>query len=201
MVQTNVENYTNSNSGQLVGGPIKIPSGESFVQQNGIIDSRPPRPRTSSCPRSRDEMTANGTFNTFIEDALDNVIACNQASGVQGTSLIDHPDLQKGISQFQGTRQSTNSNPYQAAQQHQLIKQQRMMEQSKALLEQSKAKHQAMVAQAHAAQQMQKQQETGQFVATGDADDGYMEPPSFTPHPPQRPPTSKKPASAHRLAR
>ena len=39
----------------------------------------------------------------------------------------------------------------QVQQHQQMVKQQRMIEQSKALLESSKAKHQAMVAQAHAA--------------------------------------------------
>jgi hypothetical protein len=66
--------------------------------------------------------------------------------------------------------------------QQQALKQQRMYEQSKALLEQSKAKHQAMVAQAHAARQTEP-------------NSGYA------PKPPPAPSGNRKPVSASRTVR
>lgn len=54
--------------------------------------------------------------------------------------------------------------------------------QSHTMLQQSKAKHQAMVAQAHAARSIAD-------------DDGYV------PKPPPKPSSDRKPSSAHRLAR
>jgi len=93
---------------------------------------------------------------------------------------------------------STGSTQYQLAQQQQL-KQQRMMEQSKALLEQSKAKHQAMVAQAHAAHKSRQ----GAAIDVVEVD---AEPESamqrYAPKPPAMPASDKKPSSAHhRLTR
>ena len=57
--------------------------------------------------------------------------------------------------------------------------------QSRALLQQSKAKHQAMIAQVHAA------------YKSNVSDDES----SHLPKPPQKPPADRKPSSAHRLAR
>jgi hypothetical protein len=78
-----------------------------------------------------------------------------------------------------------------------------MSEQSRALLEHSKAKHQAMVAQAHAA----KSQPTLNFVslpreplravAVEEEESGAPK----APKPPIKPSSVRKPTSSHRMAR
>lgn len=94
-------------------------------------------------------------------------------------------------------------------------KQQRMSEQSRALLEHNKAKHQAMVAQAHAAAKSQpKTQPPITFHTAGiphnyhmthsvksmpDEEDDSSE--LLAPKPPPKPSSDRKPASAHRMAR
>ncbi|XP_067680979.1 tubulin polyglutamylase TTLL5-like isoform X1 [Haliotis asinina] len=124
---------------------------------------------------------ANATFNSFIDDP-----------GAQWQS-----DLMTAYSQVTGVKPqnyqnpSSNSRQYHLAQQ-QSVKQQRLMEQSKALLEQSKAKHQAMVAQAHAAQR------TLNYAQPTEVKPGKQ---TFTPKPPIQPAGGRKMTPAHRLAR
>ncbi|XP_064621564.1 tubulin polyglutamylase TTLL5-like isoform X3 [Lineus longissimus] len=87
-----------------------------------------------------------------------------------------------GISSNRYAATNGSAIPTGLLQQQQALKQQRMYEQSKALLEQSKAKHQAMVAQAHAARQT-------------DPNSGY------TPKPPPAPSGHRKPINASRTVR
>ncbi|KAF6016525.1 TTLL5 [Bugula neritina] len=81
-------------------------------------------------------------------------------------------------SQFKPSRQSAQ---FAMLKQSEFDKQEQLMQQSKALLEASKAKHQAMVAQAHAATKRVQDYESGGI--------------SYAPRPPRSPPT--KPATAH----
>ncbi|XP_064600774.1 tubulin polyglutamylase TTLL5-like [Liolophura sinensis] len=131
--------------------------------------------------------TANATFNSFIEDKgpswqSDLALAYNQITG----SSLNH----FGVGS-QGNRS------YKVAQQQQLAKQQRMMAQSKALLESSKAKHLAMVAQAHAAQLPGTQGLMGSQASL--SSETSTQP--YEPKPPTRPVTGKKVNNHFRVAR
>lgn len=160
--------------------------------------SRPPsrpqvRPASSAdqpvCQKnmSASLKTANATFNNFIEDKgpswqSDLALAYNQITG-------------NNLNQFRVGSQGNRS--YKVAQQQQLVKQQRMMAQSKALLESSKAKHLAMVAQAHAAQLPGTQSQLGS-QASLNCEAGTQ---AYEPKPPARPVTGKKVNNHFRVAR
>ena len=138
------------------------------VNSRSVNNSRPPS----------GIRTADDTFNSFIEDSVINeneaASAYNAVTGVRPLS-----------SQY---RPSRGSQQYQLAAQQSRVQEQE--EVSSAMREQSRAKHQAMIAQAHAAHQSQRngQQEKDQE-------------PVHVPKPPTKPHVVKKPASNHRLAR
>lgn len=121
---------------------------------------------------------ANETFNNFVEDALSNTEYMEAYEQATGTSLMNGD-----------YSPSPGSTQHHMAQQNLQLKQQRMTQQSRALLEHSRAKHQAMVAQAHAAKH--------QTYHMLPAETGTLAPKP----PPAKPPTERKPASSHRLAR
>jgi hypothetical protein len=118
-------------------------------------DGKPPPARP---PPSRG--APNETFHSFVN--AEHAASAPRGGGAPGD--------------YKPTFTSTTA---QIQQHQQMVKQQRMQEQSKQLLEQNKAKHQAMVAQAHAAVQSHP-------------------PPAHTPHPP---PGAPPPPHKHRHAR
>ena len=124
---------------------------------------------------------AENKFKDFIEDTASfydmESAAYNQVTGVNPMNGSYAP--------------SKGSKQYLLSQQQQYLRHQNLMEQSRALLEQSKVKHQAMVAQAHAAQK-------GPEVPVVEYD---LAVPAYVPKPPPKPSSGKKPASAHRMAR
>ena len=165
-IQTNVDNF------DIVHSTDSPPAvHEAAVRENG--DMR--KSRSSSASRST--RTANDTFDSFVQDTYgygnELVTAYNTVTGVNPLNNSYTP--------------SPGSSQYQYAQQQQHMKQQRMIEQSKALLEQSRIKHQQMIAQAHAATKSRKEPASGSQV--------------YSPKPPPKPPSDKKSTSAHRLAR
>ncbi|KAI0229727.1 Tubulin polyglutamylase TTLL5 [Lamellibrachia satsuma] len=115
-------------------------------------------------------MTASDTFHEFVNNS---------------TYLSDAPGTSNGIYQ-----------PLAGSLQHQQIKQKRMLEQSKALLEQSKAKHQEMVAQAHAAH---RSSQPSNGATNGANEPSFMQ--IYAPKPPPKPSSVRKPTSSHRVAR
>ena len=132
--------------------------------------------------------SANDTFNIFIDDmhtqALENGGPGRFVASVNGENTYN---IARGSHQHQQVSQ-------------QMIKQKQMMEASKSLLEQSKAKHQAMVAQAHAAQ---KKQTLDRQVYSGSCETipTAVMSTEHTPKPPSNPASNKKPSSTHRIAR
>lgn len=121
--------------------------------------------------------SANATFNSFIEDTGPNwqnelALAYNQVTGV--------------------TPQNYHT-PSQSSKQYQLLQQQALKQQSKVLLEQSKAKHQAMIAQAHAVQKSMLKLERPESGAT------MVQ--MYAPKPPVRPGTRKTASAHHRMPR
>jgi hypothetical protein len=72
-----------------------------------------------------------------------------------------------------------------------------LKQQSKAMLEQSKAKHQAMIAQAHAVQKSVQQQQQQQKVDQEIESAIQM----YAPKPPVQPPHARKTPSSHRIQR
>lgn len=122
--------------------------------------------------------SANATFNSFIEDTGPNwqnelALAYNQVTGV--TPQNYHTP-------------SHCSKQYQILQQQQALKQQ-----SKVLLEQSKAKHQAMIAQAHAVQKSMLKLDRADSEAT------MVQ--MYAPKPPIKPGTRKAVSAHHRVQR
>ncbi|XP_013422025.1 tubulin polyglutamylase TTLL5 isoform X2 [Lingula anatina] len=143
----------------------------------------------SAPPNKRTHLqSANDTFNSFAyeEDGFvynddgdsDNEAWSNAYNQVTGVSPLSS-----------GYVPSRGSTQYQLAQQQQQMKQQKMIEQSRTMLEQSKAKHQAMIAQAHAAQHAKMAKEPESAMQ------------QYAPKPPSQPPSMRKPTSSHRLAR
>lgn len=143
--------------------------------------------------------TANATFNSFIEDAQpmwqnDLAYAYNHVTGVAPQN-------------YQGA--SVGSRQFQIAQQQQQMKQQRMLEQSKALLEQSKAKHQAMIAQVHAAQRSSVRQQGSSLQQQDEQRSSLWQQGSiplkgdqiYAPKPPAHSSAVKKGTSMHRVTR
>lgn len=121
--------------------------------------------------------SANATFNSFIDDTGPNwqnelALAYNQVTGV--------------------TPQNYHT-PSQSSKQYQLLQQQAQKQQSKVLLEQSKAKHQAMIAQAHAVQKSMLKHERPE----SEANMVQM----YAPKPPVRPGTRKAASTHHRMPR
>ena len=165
------------------------------------------------------QQNANDTFNSFVEENVyDSELA---AAYQQVTGTLPHSK------EYTPTTASTQ---YALAQHQQQLKQQRMGEQSRAMLEHSKAKHQAMVAQAHAAATkhnhhhhhhgqpptisfrtagQQHHQPTSDnnhsnYQEDGEVVNGVSPTPNsnlLAPKPPPKPSSDRKPASAHRMAR
>ncbi|KAK3593183.1 hypothetical protein CHS0354_039668 [Potamilus streckersoni] len=138
--------------------------------------------QTTPTSVNMNQENANATFNSFIEDSgqswqNDLAIAYNQVTGV--------------VPQNYHTA-SQSSKQYELLQQQQVLKQQ-----SKVMLEHSKAKHQAMVAQAHAFQKSLQQNR-----ATPDIQDQENIKQVFAPKPPVQPASSvKRLSSSHRMPR
>ena len=133
--------------------------------------------------------TANETFNSFVEDCEpywqnDLSAAYNQVTGVSPSAA------------YVPSRASTQ---YQLLQQQKAQKQQEMIEQSKALLEASKAKHQAMIAQAHAAAAASGHKHHHNNNNTDHHQHPETAMSKYAPRPPAEPP--KKPANSGRMAR
>ena len=153
--------------------------------------------------RNSHGQSANDTFNSFIQDSNQHsggefnaaVVAYSQVTGVKPASGENYSPTPGSSQQQQMSQQ----------QQQQLIHKQQMLEQSKVLLEQSKAKHQAMVAQAHEAQRSRNHHAqpaaagTAAVMPPGAPIDNHHQ--AFVPRPPSKPPSNKKPASSHRIAR
>uniref|UniRef100_X1ZPC2 Tubulin--tyrosine ligase-like protein 5 n=1 Tax=Capitella teleta TaxID=283909 RepID=X1ZPC2_CAPTE len=92
------------------------------------------------------------------------------------------------------------------SQHHQQLRQMRMGEQSRALLEHSKAKHQAMVAQAHAAKShppiiFHSVSRDSLLPLNQEEDESFSVEPNRAPKPPIKPSSVRKPTSIHRMAR
>ncbi|XP_050404221.1 tubulin polyglutamylase TTLL5 [Patella vulgata] len=142
----NIVSYNNDNQQNYVApkiAKVRYTSEEnitrpttSYKSTTSYMSSKPQS--TSHGRQNVHHRNANTTFNTFIEDAGQVRDIANAYGQITGNTHYS-------------TGGYHNSRQLQFAQQ-QMFKQQRLMEQSKALLEQSRAKHQAMVAQAHAAQ-------------------------------------------------
>ena len=117
--------------------------------------------------------SANATFNSFIEDTGPNwpnelALAYSQVTGV--------------------TPQNYHSPTY-SSKQYQILQQQALKQQSKVLLEQSKAKHQAMIAQAHAVQKSLTRPESETMMQM------------YAPKPPVNPSSRKSTSAHHRMAK
>ncbi|XP_052766508.1 tubulin polyglutamylase TTLL5-like isoform X5 [Mya arenaria] len=113
--------------------------------------------------------SANATFNSFIGES----------------STAWHNDLAQAYSQVTGVTPQNYHTPSHSSKQYQLVQQQSLKQQSKVLLEQSKAKHQAMIAQAHAVQKSLNRPESENSMV-----------PMYAPKPPMKP-SSRKAVSAH----
>ncbi|KAK3093578.1 hypothetical protein FSP39_017678 [Pinctada imbricata] len=177
---------------------VHIPESESYkrnegtkaYQTNGVISedvtrSRPPSGQgqrrsevKSASTNSRKPFqtnvnlqNANATFNSFIEDS-------------KGGPWQN--DLALAYNQVTGVLPSNYHTATQSSKQYQLLQQQALKEQSKALLEQSKAKHQAMVAQAHAVHKSIQQQKQPASTEVESAVQKYA------PKPPMQPSHTKK---------
>ena len=119
-----------------------------ITMEDHVFKSRPPSgKRTQSAVENRNlnrkqtnvnlnYQNANATFNSFIEDVGPNW----------------QNEVAKAYSQVTGVLPQNYHTPTQTSKQYQILQQQALKQQSKVLLEQSKAKHQAMIAQAHAVQ-------------------------------------------------
>lgn len=179
LIQTNVDHYP------IHDNHASSQSSEALIRGGGGGNYNA-RPSSKDSSRSvRSVRSANDTFNSFVNDSDQRsdeylVTGGHQSGGVNPTSKSYTPTFQ--------------STQYQIAQHQIMLKQQRMIEQSKALLEQSKAKHQAMIAQAHAAQKG-IQQGAGEDVDITAA--GAM----HHPKPPLNPAHDKKTIGSHRMAR
>ncbi|WAR19156.1 TTLL5-like protein [Mya arenaria] len=108
--------------------------------------------------------SANATFNSFIGES----------------STAWHNDLAQAYSQVTGVTPQNYHTPSHSSKQYQLVQQQSLKQQSKVLLEQSKAKHQAMIAQAHAVQKSLNRPESENSMV-----------PMYAPKPPMKPSSRK----------
>lgn len=112
----------------------------NLIESEAAIVTKPPAPPSRLTSASSVRVSARGaneTFNSFVADAY----------GAGQTDAYSMAASKEGM----GFKPTFSSTALHMQQHQQMLRQQRMMEQSKVLLEQSKAKHQAMIAQAHAA--------------------------------------------------
>ena len=174
------------------GGVQLVHSGKYISVEDNVTKNRPPSgvPKRTHSAHSAIDLksieahrrkqsnvnlqSANATFNSFIEESNGNnwqnelALAYNQVTGV--------------------TPQNYHT-PSQSSKQYQLMQQQHALkQQSKVLLEQSKAKHQAMIAQAHAVQKS---------LHPTDSETGVGQ--MYAPKPPMKPGTRKTASAHHRM--
>lgn len=192
-VQTNAAVYPEQTRDENIQRPndnIKYSSSNGITED---IRNRPPsgqghrRLEIKSASGSRKPVqsnvnlrSANATFNSFIEDS-------------NGTTWQN--DLAHAYNQVTGVLPSNYHTASQSSKQFQIMQQQAALkQQSKAMLEQSKAKHQAMIAQAHAVQKsVQQQQRLDQELESAIQ--------MYAPKPPTQPPHARKTPSSHRVQR
>ncbi|XP_048734056.1 tubulin polyglutamylase TTLL5-like isoform X6 [Ostrea edulis] len=191
-VQTNTPVYTEQSRGDHYSRPTESLKYNSSNVITEDLRNRPPsgqgrrRMEVKSAPGSRKPVqsnvnlrSANATFNSFIEDS-------------SGTTWQN--DLASAYNQVTGVLPSNYHTASQSSKQFQLMQQQAALkQQSKVMLEQSKAKHQAMIAQAHAVQKsvQQQQQKLDQDIESTIQ--------KYAPKPPVQPPHSRKLPSSHRV--
>lgn len=171
-------------------GPHLVHSGKYISVEDSVTKNRPPSGakrthsaidmKTLEAHRKRQTnvnlQSANATFNSFIDD-----------SG--GHNWQD--DLAMAYSQVTGVTPQNYHTPSQSSKQYQIMQQQQALkQQSKVLLEQSKAKHQAMIAQAHAVQKS---------LHYPDSETGLSQ--MYAPKPPVRPGTRKTASAHHRVTK
>ncbi|CAH1792719.1 unnamed protein product [Owenia fusiformis] len=138
--------------------------------------------------------SADETFNSFIEDSTG---AEPQQSPRWQNELIAAYNHVTGVAPSESYNPSKTSTQYSMASANH-TKQQQMIQQSKNLLQQSKAKHQAMIAQAHMARKS-KVHGDHEGDLQGDPESALQK---YAPKPPPgRPSGDKKSGSTHRLAR
>lgn len=122
--------------------------------------------------------SANATFNSFIEDT--------------GTNW--HNELALAYNQVTGVTPQNYHTPSHSSKQYQIMQQQHALkQQSKVLLEQSKAKHQAMIAQAHAVQKS--------LLQTDQPEPETNLVQMYAPKPPVKPGSRKSVSAHHRMSR
>ena len=138
----------NTEKGNGDGGGYQVHPSKYVTMEDHMFKNRPPSgKRVHSAAESRsisrkqtnvnmNLQNANATFNSFIEDV----------------GPIWPNDVAMAYSQVTGVVPQNYHTPSQSSKQYQILQQQALKQQSKVLLEQSKAKHQAMIAQAHAVQ-------------------------------------------------
>lgn len=181
------------NSGSAVDKGSGDMTGKYLIMEDHVSKHRPPsgsvQKRVHSAidikslePHRRRQtnvnlQSANATFNSFIEDTGPNwqnelALAYNQVTGV--------------------TPQNYHT-PSQSSKQYQILQQQALKQQSKVLLEQSKAKHQAMIAQAHAVQKTMLKLDRPESEAS------MVQ--MYAPKPPVRPGNRKATSAHHRMPR
>ncbi|KAK7103452.1 hypothetical protein V1264_018343 [Littorina saxatilis] len=154
---------------------------------------------------------ANATFNSFIDESTPQwqteiASAYSQVTGVPPnnyhTASVNSRQFQLALQQARNsTASDTTVEAIQSNTQHRQQQQRLLEQQSRTMMEASKAKHHAMVAQAHAAQRSSQ--------TLGDNFNGHLsivdvEAPviGFAPKPPIKPaPPRSKPTGAHRLTR
>ena len=198
-VQSNVDNYSviSSSTRDVSGGgggghkPDALPPRLSTVKsqsQQQLSTKRRPATRADR-HSARSLRTANDTFNSFVEDLYREpghdqsaTTAYSQVTGVQPINRNYTPTF--------------HSTQYQIAQHQQMMKQQRMMEQSQALLDASKAKHQQMIAQAH-----QAHRSNGHATTQPSPPPEQQQHHKYAPKPPTMPSGDRKTVGAHRMAR
>ena len=171
------------------------PNDQSFNSFPFPEDMLPPRPVQTNVvlKHSKDHKDSGATYPPE-ESASATLVGENKTAAMTASDTFH--EFVNNVS-YAGDAAATTNGGYQTlagSLQQQQIKQKRMLEQSKALLEQSKAKHQEMVAQAHAAHRS-RQPDT----ANGADEPAFLQ--IYAPKPPPRPSSVKKPTSSHRIAR
>ncbi|KAL4237970.1 Tubulin polyglutamylase ttll5 [Mactra antiquata] len=173
-------------SGERGGGDTKYISMEDHVTKNRPPSGVAPKRVHSaidvkSLEAHRQKQTnlqsANATFNSFIEDAGPNW----------------HNDLALAYNQVTGVTPQNYHTPSHSSKQYQILQQHALKQQSKVLLEQSKAKHQAMIAQAHAVQKSMHKTDQS------DSETNLVQ--MYAPKPPVKPGARKALSAHHRMPR
>lgn len=181
---------TDKGSGDVAS--YQVHPGKYITMEDHVFRNRPPSgKRTQSAVENRSTnrkqtnvnmnlQNANATFNSFIEDSGNNwpndvAMAYNQVTGVLPQNY---------------------HTPTQTSKQYQILQQQALKQQSKVLLEQSKAKHQAMIAQAHA---VQKSLDSRSRNERPDSEGGGIQ--MYAPKPPTKPGQRKTVSATNRMPR